>query len=94
MRPQRALCIEGPASERYSAIEVAIALTKKLNYHKQPSPTGRWVFGQQNLIKPFPANYRVMRVCLRAAIGTRFTTNELIVDGTPMGTMRFIVGSP
>jgi hypothetical protein len=87
-------CIGGPASARYSPVEVAIALTKELNYHKQPKPLGRWVFGQLALTRPFPTEYSAMRVCLRASVGTRFSTNELQIDGTSVGIMRFIVGNP
>jgi len=86
--------ITGAANTRYTPIEVAIALTKRLTYHRHPKPAGKWVFGQLELTKALPTDYREMSIRARATIAGRFSRNELMVDGQSYGTMRFIVGTP
>lgn len=86
--------ISGPCSSRYSPIEVAIALTKRLNYHRFPNPSGKWVFGQLELSERLPRECESLSVRMRSALAARFTVNDITTDGRLVGTMRFIVGTP
>ncbi|MDP1859620.1 MAG: hypothetical protein Q8K82_13175 [Gemmatimonadaceae bacterium] len=86
--------ITAPRADFCSAVELAIALTKELNYRLSPEPDGRWVFGQLSLTERLPAAFSQLRVRRRSAIPGRFSVNELWFDGRFVGTMRFIVGSP
>lgn len=78
----------------FSPIEEIIALTKSLNYKVSPSISGKWVFGQLDLLKPLRDDYQVLHIEMKSLIKNRFSVNEIKLDDDSVGTMRFIVGSP
>ena len=78
----------------YSPIEEIIALTKKLNYALSPEVSGRWVFGQIDLSCRLDTDHQITRIERKNIVGNRFSLNEIRLNEKPVGTIRFIVGSP
>lgn len=78
----------------YSTIEEVIALTKKLNYTISPNVTGKWVFGQLDLLKALPISFNTLKITMKSLIENRFSINEIYVDDVMIGRINFIVGSP
>ncbi len=78
----------------YSPIEEIIALTKKLNYALSPEVSGRWVFGQIDLSCRLDTDHQITRIERKNIVGNRFSLNEIQLNEKPVGTIRFIVGSP
>lgn len=77
----------------YSAIEQIIALTKKLSYSLYPEVDGKWVFGQLNLHAPLAAQGD-LEIIQRSALSGRFSINDIVQSGLPVGSIRFVVGKP
>lgn len=77
----------------YSPIEQIIALTKKLSYSLCPKVDGKWVFGQLNLHTPLSAQGG-LEITQRSALSGRFSINDIVQSGLPVGSIRFVVGKP
>lgn len=77
----------------YSPIEDVIALTKRLNYLVYPEINGKWVFGQLNLTAPLK-DCGSLAITMRSALRGRFSVNDIVQAGVPIGTIRFVVGEP
>ncbi len=78
----------------YTPIEDVIALTKYLNYSITPKISGSWVFGQLNMTEPLINNYQSLTIRMKNLIDSKFSMNEIILDGRQVGVIQFIVGSP
>lgn len=78
----------------YSPIEETIALTKTLHYHLMPEISGKWVFGQLDLVRPFSPIRHNLRVELISVKARRFSMNKIFEDDELTGDIRFIVGEP
>lgn len=77
----------------FTTIETAVALTKMLN-NKLAKPTqGKWLFGQLELQRALPITYNELTVRSVRVFTEKFSVNQLIIDGEPIGTIRFIVGA-
>lgn len=79
---------------QFSVIENVVAMTKKLNYQLTPEINGKWVFGQINLVRPMPDRFNSMEVRRTSERQGKFSCNDLVVDNTYIGEIRFIVGRP
>lgn len=78
----------------HTSIESVIALTKFLNYRLMPNITGKWLFGQIDLITPLPDDYKRLEIDMDTAISGRFSVNSIVMDEQTIGAIRFIVGEP
>lgn len=74
-------------------IEYVIALTKRLSYRLAPDIDGRWLFGQLNLDVPLNAS-GVLRIFQKSILHGRMSINEIWLDDTRVGIIRFVVGNP
>jgi hypothetical protein len=78
----------------YTPIEEIIALTKRLAYELTPEVEGKWVFGQIDLDGPLPTAYGKLVIVQKNLIAGRFSVNEITMDETVIGNIRFITGAP
>lgn len=78
----------------YTPIEETIALTKSLHYKLFPDISGKWVFGQLDLVRPFSVKRNNLRIELKSAKSNRFTMSKIYEDDEFVGNIRFIVGNP
>ncbi len=78
----------------YTPIEEIIALTKRLAYELTPEVDGKWVFGQIDLEGPLPTAYEKIAIVQKNLIAGRFSVNEITIDETEVGNIRFITGAP
>ena len=78
----------------YTPIEEVIALTKALNYKLHPDITGKWVFGQLDLISPLTYVRNQLHIEFKTVRVNRFSVNEIYEDDNFIGDIRFIVGEP
>ena len=76
----------------FTAIEQIVALTKKLSYVINPGITGNWLFGQLDLTTALPIKFTGVLIKRTKIINNHFSTNNIYVDDTLIGTIRFIVG--
>lgn len=74
-------------------IEYVVAMTKRLTYQLAPDIDGKWLFGQLNLDAPFNSS-GVLRVFQKSILHGRMSINEIWLDDTKVGIIRFIVGNP
>lgn len=87
-------CSSLPERSNCTPIEDVIALTKQLNYAVCPEVSGKWMFGQLDLVEPLTGDYRKLEIRMKNLIATRFSVNDIVVDGHNIGTIRFIMGAP
>lgn len=78
----------------YSPIEEVIALTKRLNYSLCPLKDGKWVFGQADFRSALTDDYTQLEIHTTNLFPNRFSVNEIKLDGSLAGSIRFIVGEP
>lgn len=86
--------IHGKRSNPYSLIENIIALTKKLNYALSPNVEGKWVFCQLDMKTKPPAEWKVIDITRKIAVGASFSRNSISIDGRDYGEIRFVGGNP
>jgi len=77
-----------------SAIEVIVALTKKLHNALFPLSSGKWLVGQLEFLGPLPISYKTVSINLNRIIKGKFSVCSITVDGDTVGSIRFIVGDP
>jgi hypothetical protein len=78
----------------YSPIEEIIALTKALHYHHMPNISGKWVFGQLDLLQPLSNKRQTVRIELQSVKAGKFSMSRIFADDEFTGDIRFIVGEP
>ncbi len=78
----------------YTPIEDVIVLTKHLNYAISPITNGNWLFGQMDLTEPLTDHYQSLEIQMKNLIEGRFSVNDILIDGSHIGTIRFIMGTP
>jgi hypothetical protein len=78
----------------YTPIEEIIALTKRLAYELTPDVEGKWVFGQIDLGGALPEAYGKLGIVQTSLIAGRFSVNQIRMDDTEIGSIRFITGAP
>ena len=81
-------------NNEFSTIENIVALTKKLNYTLTPNASGKWVFGQIELLKPLPENFDQIQIERISERKGMFSCNQITIDKELIGEIRFIVGTP
>ncbi|MDQ7732083.1 hypothetical protein QT231_05200 [Halomonas sp. SpR1] len=79
---------------KYSTIENIVSLTKELNYQISPKIAGKWVFGQIDLLKKLPSNYKEITIIHTGGRNSSFSRNQIIIEDLTYGEIRFIVGKP
>lgn len=78
----------------FSPIEQVIALNKKLQYAVAPDVKGKWVFVRLDLKQPLSPDASEYSMRLKRIISGRFSTSLIQLDGTDVGSIQFMVGTP
>jgi len=82
--------ITGRFNPDFSAIENIIAFTKVLHNEHCPLDKGKWFFAQLNTIGPLPLRSQSITIRIKNNIKSRFTLSNILLDETPVGSIRFI----
>jgi hypothetical protein len=76
------------------AIEVVVALTKRLHYAALAPAAGRWLFVRLDLRRLLrPGDARGVAVRLAGPARAALTRSEIVVRGEPLGSIYFSVGA-
>jgi hypothetical protein len=75
---------------RFTAIEVAVSMTKHLHNERLPIHEGRWIFTKIELSRPLDKDAaHHLDITLRDNIHNRLTRSEMAVDGARVGHIYF-----
>jgi len=77
----------------YAPIEDIIILTKYLNYSISPITSGKWLFGQIDLLESLSSDYQLLEIRMTSLIAHKFSVSDIFIDGRKIGMIRFIVGA-
>jgi len=82
--------ITGLFNPDFSTIENIIAFTKVLHNQLIPLDQGKWFFAQMNTMGPLPSRSQRISIRIKNNIKGRFTLSNILLDETPVGSIRFI----
>lgn len=78
-----------------TAIELTVAMTKRLHYRLFPINEGRWVFSRLDLLRPLSEGDRKgLCIALSHRLGNRLTRSAVLSHGQGIGDIYFSVGHP